>query len=421
MQKPNIIFIHLDQWHARALSALGNTDVSTPNIDALFTESVSFENSYSSNPICCPARTSWYTGMPSCEHGVITNSIPAVKGAQTIAYSMKARGYKCYYAGKWHIPGIDIDKEFDVIDTGFHAGETGDLSVAKSAVGFLSNYAESEPFFLNLGFLNPHDCCYITMGEKPGKDLPTKFGFENHVDVKLPELPKSFIPSAFELGADAMRLRTYYYYRLLELVDKNIGDIRAALKNSKYANNTYCILTADHGDMLGEFGETGKSRPQNAAFRVPLLICGPEIPQGRRDTDTLCTSADIAATILDFAGAERLGQMRECSKSLKPALLGYKTAEHEYAVGEIFRNDHSYRMLVSKERKYILDLNRFSVEVYDLKKDPWELDDISKNPAEVEGIAKAVAFSNEFTKRAKVCERLAKNKKLYDALINFKV
>ena len=79
-QRPNILLITTDQHSAEALGHLGCNDVKTPGMDRLAARGISFTKSYSANPVCCPARASWFTGTPHprkrsrgqwCQHGSV--------------------------------------------------------------------------------------------------------------------------------------------------------------------------------------------------------------------------------------------------------------------------------------------------------------------------------------------------------------
>ena len=72
-QRPNILLITTDQHSAEALGHLGCNDVKTPGMDRLAARGISFAKSYSANPVCCPARASWFTGRHTPENGVVAN------------------------------------------------------------------------------------------------------------------------------------------------------------------------------------------------------------------------------------------------------------------------------------------------------------------------------------------------------------
>jgi|GEM_PF-988450 len=441
MEKPNIIFIHLDQWHPFAISALGeNKYVKTPHIDRILRESHSFENAISTCPTCMPARTSWYTGTLASEHNCLNNELKLDDlNIPTLSSPMRERDYNCFYIGKWHIEK-PLDKEFDILNHGKGVGEIGDNGQSRSAVGFLNSYDDSEKsFFLNIGLLNPHDCCFLTFGGQTGFEVPTKIGIENtlftnipkeELENNLPPLPVNFDKVFADKwlkhwNEEQRRLYLYYYYRLTEKVDAQVGRIYNALQNSKFAKNTYFILTADHGDMNMEFGMGGKGRLENASVKVPLLISGPNIKKGFRDRETVVGSADIGATILDLAGAKLLPRMKEiASKSFKNVLFEKAYTHRKYTISEIYSPKAPAgigffdRAFITKERKYILHYSTGEVRVFDHMKDRWEMNDLSKNPEEQEGINEAIKFSDYLASTLPISSEL-QTRQYFDNIKNF--
>ena len=76
MKQPNIVFVHVDQMHHKAVGAYGCPHVHTPNMDRIARDGYSFMESYCAMPQCCPSRASWLTGRMSKEHGVVVNESP---------------------------------------------------------------------------------------------------------------------------------------------------------------------------------------------------------------------------------------------------------------------------------------------------------------------------------------------------------
>jgi hypothetical protein len=144
---------------------------------------------------------------------------------------MGARGYGCYYTGKWHVPNRRVERSFTLLPGGSGHGEQGDAGVASVACGFLHNYAEARRFFLNVGFLNPHDCCYLTFAPK---NPATKFGLSDALHADLPPAPGSFDKCSGMMSKENgkwdendVRLYNYYYYRMVEMVDAEVGRVFA--------------------------------------------------------------------------------------------------------------------------------------------------------------------------------------------------
>lgn len=71
---PNVLFINSDQQGLDTISALGCPGVNTPQMDRLVAGGTSFQQSYTADPVCCPARACWFTGRPAAENGVVMNS-----------------------------------------------------------------------------------------------------------------------------------------------------------------------------------------------------------------------------------------------------------------------------------------------------------------------------------------------------------
>lgn len=103
-KKKNIILILSDQQRYDTISAYGLNDIcKTPNIDALADEGMKFTNAFTSSPICAPSRASVMTGLYPHNHGVIDNFTDIKEGTPLLGQCMKAQGYYCGLAGKWHV------------------------------------------------------------------------------------------------------------------------------------------------------------------------------------------------------------------------------------------------------------------------------------------------------------------------------
>ena len=415
MNRRNIVFCHVDQMHWNALSGLGNPHVKTPHLDRMHAKGTSFSNHWSANPICCPARTSWYTGTPSYTHDTLTNNVSMRTDLPDLGQWMGARGYDCYYAGKWHVPARDVKQSFKVLDFGSHRGEPLDSSVTRTAVGFLNDYKEEKPFFLNLGYLNPHDCCYLDI-IKGG--YPTKLGLEKKFE--LPPLPET--ATAPPRGAysstwneEQRRLYIWYYYRMMEMVDAEIGTVFQALQNSRFADNATFIFTADHGEMLMEHNETKKGGPREASARVPLLVIGPGVRQGICDTIQISGGTDVTATILDLAGIDPMPEMTDAT-SLLPALEGDAPRLKDYVVSEGYYlpNKSSRRTVYFDDLKVACNRYEKRFHVYNFVDDKYELNDLSQTNAGKAAIAKAEAYLGDWAKLHKPCSRIQKNPEMME-------
>ena len=317
-KQPNIVFIHVDQMHWEAMSAYGNPYVKTPNLDGIAADGTSFRSSYAAMPQCCPARTSWYTGRMSCEHGVPGNGYKLTSDIPDLGQWLREHGnYECVYAGKWHIYGRTVGKSFEMI-CGSGQGELGDAPIARACMGFIENYKGDKPFFLNAGFMNPHDCCY-SAGASGGVG---KYALAESMEDELPPLPKNFVPKVPKLYAETTadwkeihwRYYIYTYYRWVEMADAEVGRLYDAVMNSRFADNTVVIFASDHGDGLGFHGKVGKGYMEEEAWRVPTIVVQKgKVPEGRVDNEHLSIGVDIAATILDYAQVPAMPKTLLCA------------------------------------------------------------------------------------------------------------
>ena len=394
---PNLLFMHLDQHYWEAVSAFGCPHVSTPNIDRLAAQGSSFSLSYSANPVCCPARTCWYTGRASTENGVIMNDQwPIAPDMPDMGQWFSARGYDSVYAGKWHVTGRVLTQSFRVLTPGSGIGEVTDGAVSRAAEGFLrSRKAGDKPFFLNVGFLQPHDCCYwvfehhgglpLTRLGPPPADLPPLP--PNHGNCRQEPAPiarkREKRQGATEWSPEHWRWYLWNYYRMVEMADAEVGRVLNALEDAGLARDTLVILSADHGDGLARHGLTSKMFLYDEAARVPFIAaCPGRVQAGVRDTRHLISGLDVAPTLCDFAGIEGMPKAR--GLSLRPLLEGRgDTPWREFLVSDTFRTG---RLVRTPEYKYIAYQGDPATQLFDMRSDPGELTNLASEASKADTV-----------------------------------
>ncbi|KPL13182.1 hypothetical protein AMJ85_00170 [candidate division BRC1 bacterium SM23_51] len=382
MQKPNIVFVHVDQMHHKAISAYGCSYAHTPSLDKIVREGYSFMESYCTMPQCCPARASWFTGRMSKEHGVVVNGYPIDPQIPDLGQWLRKEGYETVYAGKWHVSGRSLADSFQVLHAGSGHGELGDSTVARSAVGYLRNRTAGKPFFLSVGFLNPHDCCFAAIRDGG----PGKYGFASKIKDKLPPLPANFNYDYKNSGGARVRnwshqdwrYYIYSYYRMVEMVDAQVGRVYDAVRTGRYGDNTLFILSCDHGDGLGFHGNVSKGYLEEEASRVPTIVCWPgKVKQDVQDTRHLVSGVDIAATICDYAGAAPLPKTT-IARSWRPLLEGKAVKWRDYVVCETSIG----RLSVSvRDARFKSIIYEDETKLYDIRNDPLETKDLANEAA----------------------------------------
>lgn len=396
-QKPNIVFCHLDQLSHNTLGAKGDPNVRTPNIDRIRADGMSFDLAQGSYPVCCPARASWYTGRMPSENGVWTNGVPVREELPDLGQWLGTRGYDCYYAGKWHVPGRDQADSFTEIYPHRPYGEKDDPHIAQVAAALVERRDADKPYFLNVGFQNPHDICYTAFG----KDRPaTKLGMEAVLEDDLPPLPPTYdpaepVPGARGWGPEQVRLHNYYYYRMIEMADRELGRLYDAVLASPERENTVFVLTSDHGEFMGYRNRFRKGLAYDQALRVPLTVVWPgRATPGSIDATHCANGVDVTATLLEIAGAEAMPGMT-VARSLVPLIDGepiewreYTPAETQYGgLQQIFRDDR-YKSLFNFQHGF--------VELYDYRADPNETKDLAKDPAHAEALARHRGYLRDY-------------------------
>ncbi len=383
--KPNFLFIVTDQQNLDAISAHGNPYVKTPNIDRLVKNGITFKKSYSTNPVCSPARSSMFTGRMPSETGVISNDRPIHDDIPTIGQVLRKDGYETVYIGKWHVPmnwPTEI-KGFDVVPVGGGEGDVVDPFISRQCEAFLHNHNQEKPFMLTASLLQPHDICFWAIyGEKLA---PKKLRFDE-LKNKLPELPPnhSIVPRKPKLCVsgyggfddDQWRYYLYNYYRQTEMLDADVGRIINALEDSGQADNTIIIFTSDHGEGAGRHMNVQKWYPFDEAASVPFIVCCPKkIRKNIVDTETLVSGLDIVPTICDFAGVAPPKDC--CGKSLKPVLEDGKKLDRKFVAYETHVCGRTIRSDKFKYVKYKGD----PVEMlFDMENDPWETKNLYDDP-----------------------------------------
>jgi len=313
-ERPNVLFVCTDQQFAGAMSCAGNDHLDTPAMDRLAERGVRFTEAYCANPVCGPSRACMFTGEPTHATGVVENgdAIDPAVAERGLGHLLSAAGYDCVYGGKWHVPEMTIPEEhgFERI-CGFN-----DRRLPGAVVEFLRRDHE-EPFFCVASFDNPHNICEWS------RDQTLPWG---SVDVppveECPPLPANYSVAPYEplsvaemreqenmpghAGPDEWRRYRHAYYRLVERVDRALGQILDALTAEGLADETVVVFTSDHGDMHGAHRLQQKWVTYEESARVPLIVAdpAPEAIDGGTDDRLVSSGYDLVPTLCAYAGVE---------------------------------------------------------------------------------------------------------------------
>lgn len=303
-QKPNVVFILVDDLGYGDIVAYGQKNYNTPNIDNIGKEGVLATNFYVPTPYCAPSRASLLTGRFPLRHQLIKNPTPDAHievdtiglntNEITIAEILKKANYKTKAIGKWHLGHqpryFPINQGFDEYYGILYSNDMRPVQIIQNkntvqtkvdqryltkdytakAIDFI-NKQKNNPFFLYLAHAMPH------------KPLAASEEFYT------PETPK-------DLYADVLR----------EL-DWSIGEVIKSLQNNNILENTIVVFMSDNGPWYG--GSTGglkgmKATTWEGGIRVPMMIRYPKVFPKNTVVHKPLSSLDLLPTLMELTNVD---------------------------------------------------------------------------------------------------------------------
>ncbi len=434
IDKPNVLFIMDDQHRFDYLGCCGASFVNTPNLDRLAKRGMVFTHCMTNAPVCAPSRIGLATGVHPFRVGSLDNSSFLPRSAATYYQRLRDHGYRVGCIGKLdlakpdHYNGRYGDRPC-VFGWGFthpeecegkmHAGtsktpigpytcylqERGllrdfyddyrarsakrwikdashdsvlptdafeDSYIGTRAADWIEKVPDDFPWHFFVSFVGPHDPF----------DPPTEYADRyRNADMPAPIPPqpqgKPLSYAARQMGLDSAQIAVTrrQYCAAIELIDNQVGLMLDALEQRGLLDSTFIVFASDHGEMLGDHGLYTKSVAYESALRVPLLISGPGIPNGKV-SDTLVELIDINPTICEAAGLPRQEDID--ALSFFPVMRG-ETDTHRQDALSVLRH---FQCLRTDTHKLIANHND-CVELYDLVHDPAETNNIAESNRDI--------------------------------------
>ena len=406
-KQPNIIYLMLDEWGYFESGHMGHTELLTPNIDQFATEGMRFTNALAGAPVCGPTRSVLLTGLHSGHTSMRANNgfAPIREDEPTLASMLKPKGYATGGFGKWGIGGRGtsgvpekhgFDEFFGYYDQvhahtfyprylirnskevplpgndgmSFYEGEThAQTEIFKESIQFIRDNKDN-PFFCYLPWTPPHGLWGIDEDDPSWqlfKDKPWTAGQQTDRDARV-------------------------YAAFMHMVDRQIGEIIALLKELELDENTVFFLCGDNGGQAyfntkerphgffgpnlnpetGERFRAGKGSLYEGGLKVPFLVRWPGKIEAGSVSDHLCYFPDIMPTLAEIAEAD-------CPKTDGLSILPTLTGNGEQADHDFLYWEYVGQTAVRED----------SWKAYKGKKGDWELYDLSKDIEEKNNIAGA--------------------------------
>ena len=338
-EKPNILFILMDDLGWPAISSYGNEHVKTTHIDRLAQEGMKFTDAYVT-PQCTPTRAVIMTGQHTANNRMwhvtpryyfpyqtftepeYLEDLP--RETFTIAKALKEQGYKTAIFGKWHLNvyGEDgyytrlFEKNahhygFDVVDpmtdpSEYHqATDKGVNFLTDQTIAFMEQ-SQDDPFFIYL----------------------------SHHTIHGPILaPDSLIQKYLNLGYPEKGINHAAYLASIEHFDHSIGRLMEKLDSLGIADNTLVVFTSDNGGVDTYFDNAplryGKGSPYEGGIRVPCIVRWPGNINSGKVNQTPIHAIDFFPTLLEIAGGNPSAYEHLDGISLLPTFKGSEKINRE--------------------------------------------------------------------------------------------
>jgi choline-sulfatase len=431
-RRPNLLLIMVDQLGAGWLPAYGHHVVQAPNISALARSGVVFERAYCPSPLCAPSRAAMLTGRLPSRIEVFDNAAELRASLPTIAHYLRAAGYATCLAGKMHFVGPDQLHGFEErLTTDIYPADLGwtpdwrrpveqrlawyhnmesvlspgvcaasmqldyDDEVAFRAVRRIFDFArepDGGPFFLLVSFSHPHDPWeipgrYWERYERDAIDGPTVPAIPSgEADPHSRRLRVMLGTDEAALSDEQVRTARHAYYAAISYVDERIGELLTALRDAGLDDETTVLLTADHGEMLGERGLWYKMSFFEPSARVPLIVSAPgRVDPGRRAEAV--SLLDLAPTLLELAAPDRVEELAASmdGSSLVPMLAGADVGRPAAVVGEYLAEGvTSPAVMIRRGGHKFISCEGDPDQLYDLDNDPRELVNLAERSTHAE-------------------------------------
>lgn len=399
--RPNIVFIIVDDMGWADLGCYGGKQIKTPNIDRMAEQGVRFTDAYSGCTVCAPARSVLMTGLHMGHTSVRGNTggISLLDEDVTAAEVLKRAGYATGGFGKWGLgdvgtPGVPEKQGFDEFFGYYHQVHAHDYWTEylwrnsekvpmTGEPGSMERYTHNRIFDQTLAFIRRNKdrpfFCYAPWTPPHGKyQIPqAEPAWEMYKDKDWPNNPK--VVAAMDT-----------------MLDRHVGELLALLKELRIDERTIVFFCSDNGAAARYDGVLDSSGPLKAfkrsmyegGIRVPMIVRWPGRIEPGTESALPCYFADMMPTFAELAGALKYVPADIDGLSIVPTLLGRddKQKKHECLYWEWGRYNWARRKNEPGGPAQAVRMGKFKA-VRPKAGVPFELYDLSRDISETNNIA----------------------------------
>jgi arylsulfatase A-like enzyme len=407
-QKPDVLFIAVDDLNDWTSYLGGHPQTKTPNIDRLVARGTAFTNSHCAAPACNPSRAALMSGLRPWQTGIYTNGDPAqgvMKDVLTLNRHFLASGYNTLGGGKiyhgygsegrtdswtkWEglFPSIQEHEEnlnglnrghFDWGPVDAKTSDMGDYKATDWAISHLKTAPTDKPLFLALGYIKPHLPWYVP------KEYYDRFPL---ADIQLPvtkehdldDIPKAGVRMAGPEGdhaavikGDQWKKAVQAYLATISFLDDQVGRLLDGLDQSPRKDKTIIVWWTDHGWNLGEKEHWRKFALWEETTRTSMAIVAPGVTKPGTTCAAPVDYLNMYPTICELTGLHVPEHVK--GASLMPLLKDPAAKWDGVAVCTHGKGNHAVR---DATWRYICYADG-TEELYDHTKDPYEWSNLAK-------------------------------------------
>ena len=411
-ERPNVLFIAIDDLRDWT-GYLGHyAGANTPNLDRLAKMGTAFTRAYCAAPVCNPSRCALLSGLRPFTTGVYENNADGrtvIPSELSLPTAFRNGGYFVCGAGKiyhekfarreeWdaYLKNEGHDPEAKVKEVAAHFlrspldcqdSEMQDYRIADYGIHELGK-KHDKPFFLAVGFHKPHSPWnvprkYFDLFPLDKIELPP------YLENDLDDLPPAGKRMAEMVGTETLKNGSDHeailksgkwkeaiqgYLAASAFADAQVGRVLDALEKSKYRDNTIVCLWSDHGWHLGEKHHWRKFTLWEEATRAPFIFVVPGVTKPGSMVDRPVDYMSLYPTLTDLCGIATPKHIE--GTSLKPLLINPQAAWDRPAITTYLQNNHAIRV---EGWRYIHYADG-GEELYDEKADPNEWKNLANDP-----------------------------------------